>query len=193
MTQITVTTVKESKAFKMMDSQRISPNLSEEAHKQQVSMCMQHGFTMLELMIVLAILGVMLAIAIPAFSEWREHSAVNNATNSLFVRLKQARALAVAESRDVKVFYDTANAAFIFDYNDGTCDTDVCKHLEMDLSKFSKNLVLATNAATITFNRKGTATNSTTKIASGNYYKCVVVNIIGRAYISNAAATCTVP
>ena len=189
--QITVTRVKESKIFRMIESQRISPSLREKLCLQQAPNVDQRGFTLLELMIVLAILGTLIAIAVPSFQAWREHSAVNNATNILFVRLKQARSLAVAESRSVIIAYDLANETFTFDDNNGGACTN-CRHLVMDLKQFSQEIDLNANTTSITFQRNGVATplNKTVKLKIGTYYKCVLTNVIGHTYFTNSN-TCT--
>jgi type II secretion system protein H len=148
-------------------------------------MCVQQGFTLLELMIVLAILGVLLTVAIPSFKEWREHSAVNNAANAIFVKLKQARSLAVAESRDVKMKFVLSDPySFVYDDNGGvTCS--LCKKETYALRSFSPKLVLKRQGGSTltTFSRKGTANSSTTKVEINGYYKCLVTNVIGRTYM----------
>lgn len=193
MTQITESKMKENDSFKMNGIQRISPSLSEKLSFRQVMARTQAGFTVMEMMVVIAILGILAGIAIPSFQTWREHSAVNNATTSLFIKLKQARSLAVADTRKVKVSFDTVNKTFTYDDNNGGACVN-CENIVVALSQFSPNLALTTRAnASITFKSTGVADNDTIKLVLNGYYKCIVVNIIGRAYIqdaSNASPTC---
>jgi len=63
----------------------------------------QRGFTLIEVMIVIVIIGVVSSIAIPAFSEWRDKQAVRSASQTLMSHLKQARVIAIAENRGVTI------------------------------------------------------------------------------------------
>jgi len=167
----------------MIESQRISPSLRENPCLQQAPNVAQRGFTLLELMIVITILGALMAIALPSFQDWREQSAVNNATNISFVRLKQARTLAVAESRNVKVsFSSTAPYTITYDAYTAGCGPNVCKNLVTGFSQFSPDLKVS-GVTNFTFSREGTVGGNTAKLEVGSYAKCITVNNIGRAYI----------
>ena len=170
----------------MNGSQRISPSLSEKPCSQQEGVQSHAGFTLLEVMVVLAVLGVLTMIAVPEFQTWIEHGAVNNATTSLYLKLKQARTQAVAESRRVRVVLDAASNAFVYDDNSGGA-CSYCKHEKIKFSQFSPEVKLTTNRVLISFNTMGvTADNATIKVTAGNYLRCIKVNKIGRAYIKGA-------
>ncbi len=164
--------------------QRISPSLSEKLPLRQESAYHQAGFTLLELMVVIAILGILTAVAVPELKSQMEHAAVNNATVSLLAKLKQARSLAVADTRDVVVTFDTINQTFTYDDNNaGVCA--MCSNTQIELSQYSPSLAVTTNANLgITFKSRGSVSNAgTVKLKVGNYYKCVRINMIGRAYV----------
>lgn len=61
------------------------------------------GFTLLELMVVLAMAGIIAAIGIPSFSSMITTNQLADITNELTLALKRARAEAIASGRDVIV------------------------------------------------------------------------------------------
>jgi len=183
---------------------------------------LKKGFTVLELMVVITIAGIMATIAVPAFQDWMTHSAVNNATATVMSKLKQARNLAVAENRDVRVSlilnaspYPLSNnpsPAFIYD-----APNDVPSYLSLlfpspppltpismpsyspkspefiDLNQFSKRLVFTTNGTALVFKSSGMITgNATMKISQDTYYRCITTNAIGRSYIVKASSSAAI-
>ena len=57
----------------------------------------QQGFTLIELMVVLTVLGVMMAFAAPNFREYKRNSALNNTTNMLVSSIYRTRTEAMKE------------------------------------------------------------------------------------------------
>jgi len=147
-------------------------------------MGLHKGFTLIEMVIVMMILGILISIAMPAFSQWRSHSAVNDAAMAIMGHLKQARNMAMAESRDVRVVF--ATTAYTFD-KDTTGSCSNCKDLTFSLSQYSANLSVSTNISNniVKFGSTGTGTTGSVTItdsADASYSKKITVNGIGRAY-----------
>jgi len=139
----------------------------------------QQGFTLLEIMIVMIIMAIITAIAIPAFSSWREKQAVHNATQALMAQLKQARVLAVSENRNVSLTF--TSTSYIFDADTtGTCST--CKKELNTLGQYSNNLSISPTT-TRTFGSRGTVNSGTITFTAGSYSKAIKMNILGRAYL----------
>ncbi|HID36766.1 MAG TPA: prepilin-type N-terminal cleavage/methylation domain-containing protein [Ghiorsea sp.] len=183
--QNTASKDRERDIFRMSLNQRISPSLSENIQLQQAPVRKQAGFTLVELLVVFSILSILVGIAVPKFSEWKDNSAVNAATMALFAKYKQARTLAVAENRPVRMVFDDVNDIIVYDDNKGGI-CSYCKHLPLNLSQFSPSLALIINSNLITFERDGSATSRTIKLGIDGYFKCITVNRIGRAYIHDA-------
>ncbi|PKO84908.1 MAG: hypothetical protein CVU17_01660 [Betaproteobacteria bacterium HGW-Betaproteobacteria-11] len=59
------------------------------------------GFTLVEMMIVTAVFGILLAIAVPNFTEWIANERVRSSTNDLYAGLMMARSEAM--KRNVRV------------------------------------------------------------------------------------------
>ena len=139
------------------------------------------GFTLFELMLVIAIIGIAYAIAVPTFSAWRARSAVDNAAKTLLAHMKQARALAMAENRSVSITFSSNDYTFDAVPAGGSCD--LCKNEVRKFSEFSSDLTM-TPTTTRTFSSLGTVSQSgSVTIAAGGFSKQVTLNVIGRAYL----------
>jgi len=140
-------------------------------------------------MVVIGIVGIVAAIAMPRFAVWMDHNGVNNAASALMMSLKKARSLAPAESRSIYVSFDTVNNTFTYDENRtnaglGGCST--CKNEVTQLSRFSKNLTVSSNVNPIKFKSNGALTvlGVSVTLSKGGYSKTITLNGLGRAYVN---------
>ncbi len=72
------------------------------------------GFTLLELMIVIAIAGILAVIAIPNWFTWRATAKINGAATNLRGDLEFAKMRAIKENRRITVLFETVNRYRIF-------------------------------------------------------------------------------
>jgi len=89
----------------------MTPSLCEEVLAEQASVRNQRGFTLLELMVVVAIVGVLSAIAFGSYNAVRDKARAETAMSELRSILTSARLVALSTGRSVQV---TVN------YNSGT-------------------------------------------------------------------------
>ena len=73
------------------------------------------GFTLVELLVVLAVLGLVMAVAVPRFAAGNPALSVRSAGGSLVAGLQSARNLAITENRTVRLEVDRAARAFDVD------------------------------------------------------------------------------
>jgi type II secretion system protein H len=140
---------------------------------------LQRGFSLMELMIVIVIVGILAAIAFPAFSSWREKQSVSNAASSLLSHLKQARNIAMAENRSVSISF--SSSAYTFDA-DTTGSCGPCKDNMVSYSQYSGNLSISPTT-TRTFSSRGTANSGTMTVSASGNSKEIGMNVLGRAYL----------
>lgn len=120
------------------------------------------GFTLMELMTVIAIIAILSTIAIPGFIQWRQSSKLSSATRNLTTDLSLARMHAIKSyhpgSAGVKVIFGTSGyTIFIDDNNDNTVDAgeEVLKDIDypagvsMSGSTFTGNRTVFTRTGTV--------------------------------------------
>lgn len=71
----------------------------------------KHAFTIIELLLVISIAGVMLSVAVPAFSRMIKGSATGIAVRELMGKLNAARAYAIANQTYVAVVFPNTSAS----------------------------------------------------------------------------------
>jgi type IV fimbrial biogenesis protein FimT len=137
----------------------------------------QGGFTLIEMLVVIGIMAITVAIAVPAFSAWRESTALQSATETLMAHLKQARLMAVSGNRTVRV---------VFASDSYTVDAGGANEQLHPLSQYSDALEFAEvtfSGNKLTFGSRGTANFGHVIIQNDDgTTRKITVNILGRAY-----------
>jgi len=83
------------------------------------------GLTLFELMTVIAIIAILCAIALPAFTSWLPSYRLRSGADEMISTLWLAQKRAVRENADVAIDFDFANNSYVaclVDSDNGTCD-----------------------------------------------------------------------
>ncbi len=72
----------------------------------------QKGFTLIETIMVLAVLGIIMAIATPSFSKWKEKHQINGQAQKVYFDLMLARTSAVKNNNIVRVTFNTTSHTY---------------------------------------------------------------------------------
>ncbi len=86
----------------------------------------REGFTLIETIMVLAVLGIVMAIATPNFSKWAEKHEINGQAQKVYFDLMLARTTAVKNNNIVRVAFNTTSHTYTIHNDtdeDGTQDT----------------------------------------------------------------------
>ena len=132
------------------------------------------GFSLTELLVAIAILGILTAIAMPSFQVWIQNSQIKNAAESIQNGLQHARAEAVARN---------ANVEFVLDVNSAWTVHLVGSLVNIDSRAYtegSSNVIRTTTpatATTVTFNSLGGITANNDASASLNQVELTSVTL----------------
>lgn len=112
----------------------------------------QSGFSLIELIVTIVVLGISLAIAVPSFQAWLQNSQIRNAAESIQNGLQRARAEAVTRNTSVE-FVLGNNSAWIVRLPGSTSALD--SRTSNEGSSNVIRTVIPATASTVTFNNLG--------------------------------------
>lgn len=148
----------------------------------------QRGFTLAELMIVIAVIGIISIMATPLFMTFLRAMETRGASQELATLLQQARELAIATNSSYRVEVDTAGNRLRF-VNASTSAPWIGPGTDSQGYRQLVNQTLLTNVtANPTFNPLGTAGGGTITVQNtqGTSSLNVVVSSAGRVRIQQA-------
>lgn len=145
----------------------------------------QHGFTLAELIIGVAVMSVLVAVAMPNVRSQMSKYRLNGATRQILGDLMAARMQAVKQNTTVKVFFqDTHRYTICTVLNKDSADCIIGTARAKDVQTAYRNVTLTANNNPV-FLSKGTATNmATITLANTSGSKSITVSIVGRVKIN---------
>lgn len=142
----------------------------------------QAGFTLIELMVVLAIIAIVAAIAAPDYRSSIEASRATSAANHLLGTLQFARSEAVAKRTRVTLCSSSNGSACGGTWANGAI---VLTQAGEVLRSLPSNSDVSVSGDSITFKNDGTTTATDLTISSGSHAsKTISINIAGYAKIN---------
>ncbi len=144
----------------------------------------KRGFTLIEMMVVVAILGIMAAIAIPNFRQYIMQSRLNGAARQVMSDFMSARMTAVSQNRKVKIFFFSNHQYKICDDadNNGTVSDGEGTVQTRDVQNDYPGVTFTSTADPI-FNLNGTANGTTITLTNPSGTRTVSLATTGRAMI----------
>jgi prepilin-type N-terminal cleavage/methylation domain-containing protein len=112
----------------------------------------KHGFTLVELLVIIAILGIIAGIAIPSYVSWMPSFHLKNATRDIISNLRLAKLEAIKRNTNCAVTINTGANTYNIDLLNKTVSLADYK------SGVSFTNVTSTTTGIITFSRQGMAT-----------------------------------
>ena len=117
------------------------------------------GYTSVEMLVVMLIMAIMFAIAIPYYSQWRQSTAYREAARQVMSILRQARSQAIATDAAQCVQFDTVNQQFGFNANNCVAITN------WTVTDLRSQATLSMNpVSNITFMSSGMASSGTSTV-----------------------------
>jgi len=147
------------------------------------------GFTLVELMVTIAIVGILASMAVPSFSKMIERNRLKEVAEGLKSDLMFARTESIKRNQNIFVNRVTGNnGTWFYGFNTSACDSSEATTTEADFctakrvlgSNYSQtNLISQSGPTTFSF-RRGTANAGYTCFSTTNYRLRVKISNTGR-------------
>jgi type IV fimbrial biogenesis protein FimT len=157
----------------------------------------QSGFTLIELMVIIAVLGVLVAIALPSFTSTIDRRNLVGAANDIFAGLQYARSEAIKRNQNIEFQFDAAATPWCYGISDpgngcdcnaspGNCTVDGQQNVVTGDNFRNVSLSAADfGASSFEFDpRRGfPSRNGSFGLTVGGQSRTVVLNALGRVTV----------
>jgi type IV fimbrial biogenesis protein FimT len=166
----------------------------------------QRGFTLIELMVVVAVVAVLAALAVPGFSDLTERNRLRSASSAIYSEIQLARSESLKTKVPHYVIFDPGNegawcVGIIREDEDTTCDCSVAgdctkavvaeDYPGVAMPTVSFDFGGTSTTATVFEGRRGTTfhngniSGGTVNVQTPNYGKQIVVSSTGRVRVND--------
>jgi prepilin-type N-terminal cleavage/methylation domain-containing protein len=141
------------------------------------------GFTMIELLVTISLLGILMAIAVTGWSSWTRSSAHSGTATEIESRLRQTQQRAVTEARDMCVGFDTGRD--VYTVYAGACDSGSLVRVTGPYAPSRADVRITSPSFTgrssssggVTFYARGTASPGTVQVTQTGTAKVYTVHV----------------
>jgi len=146
------------------------------------------GFSLIELMVTIAIMAVAIAVSIPSYRSWRDNTRVRNAATNLRADFERAKLRAIRENGNVRVNFPDATSYVVHVDTNGNNAIDAGEVTLTD-KRLPECVSISNNTFSgddMSFNARGlpvggpAGAGTVSLLSNGGRQYDVVVNSVGR-------------
>ncbi|CAG0941385.1 hypothetical protein ANRL1_00525 [Anaerolineae bacterium] len=122
------------------------------------------GFTLIEVMVVVAIMGILIAVALPPFVNWRNNLGYRQTARGMTAMLREAKSLAITRNVQQRVVFKPNSSSYTLLRGDRAYNTQASGWMPVQAQKSPANTAIrsgidGTSRANVSvqFNPNGTA------------------------------------
>jgi type IV fimbrial biogenesis protein FimT len=147
--------------------------------------CPDEGFTIVELLITLALLGIVTAIAIPSLRGWIDNMTLKDASRTISSSFYDTRARAISESRTYTITYNT-NPPYTYTIAAPAVGLLPLVNEIRNLSEFRGVRITGIPAGQITIQSRGIVSPAGTVVLTNGRNSTGTINVLitGRSHVT---------
>ena len=143
------------------------------------------GVTFIELLVVMAIIAILTAIALPMYSHWRDNLEFRQAARDVVSTLREAKNRAISTNREHRVEFEPANRRYIMKRGNRENNSSTWDAVSPEWTVLPAGVNMSANVPALHFDPNGTSSLGTVCILDSSLaVRCrVKVARTGRIYI----------